>query len=158
MAAPSPTTRVSPAGIKLKDGYRSLITFSLDSNIDLWEKKVTPPGLDGREKINQTTMWNDDFITYAPRSLTDMTDSSMTCAYDPVAYTQIQAIINREGTVTQTFSDGSTLAYYGYLQKFEPQELDEGTQPEAKVTIVCTNFDPVNHVEAAPVLTSVSGT
>jgi hypothetical protein len=158
MAAPTPTTRVSPTGIKLKDGYQTLVTIALDTNIEFWEKAVTPPGMDGMDKIDQTTMHNIRWRTCAPRSLVTLTDAPMTVAYDPQVYTSVLAVLNVETTITERFPDGSTLAYYGFLQKFEPQELTEGAQPEATITIVPTNFDPVNKVEAAPVLTSVAGT
>ncbi len=79
-------------------------------------------------------------------------------AYDPVVYTDILALINAPGGVTVHFPDGSTLDFYGYIKKFEPAALKEGEQPEATVTIVPTNYDPANHVEASPVLTSVTGT
>lgn len=158
MAAPVATVRQTPAGIKLKDGFRSLITFALDPDISFWEKTVTPPGIDGGDSIEQTTMHNVDWRTMAPRSLKTLTDSSTKVAYDPALYTQILSLINAETTVTVRFADGSTLAYYGYLKSFEPDEMSEGTQPEATINIVPTNFDPVNKVEAAPVLTSVAGT
>lgn len=158
MAAPSATARVTPTGIKLKDGYQSLVTFANDSNISLWEKSVTPPSANGGDSIDQTTMHNTTYRTKAPSALLDLGDSSFTAAYDPDAYNQIIAIINEETTITVTFKDGSTLAFYGYLQAFEPAELTEGSQPEATVTIVCTNWDPTNNVEAGPVLTSVPGT
>lgn len=158
MAAPSPTARQTPSGIMLRDGYRSLVTFSLNTTVSLWEKKVTQLGYDGREPIDQTTMWNDVYVTKAPRALIDTTDGSMTCAYDPLAYTEILLMINVEQTITYTVSDGSTIAAYGYLQKFEPQEMEEGTQPEAKVTIVHTNWDRQNRAEAGPAVASVSGT
>lgn len=158
MAAPVPTTRVEPAGIKLKDGYQTLITFALDPNIEFWEKTVQPPGMDGGDAIEQTTMHNDRWRTMAPRSLVTLTESNTKVAYDPQVYVSILAILNVETTVTVRFPDGSTLAYFGFLRSFEPDELVEGTQPEATVNITPTNFDPVEKVEAGPVLTSVTGT
>jgi hypothetical protein len=150
MAAPTPTARGTPSGIKLKDGYQSLITFAASTTISLWEKTVQPPGLDGGDPVVQRTM--------APRALITMTPHTFTAAYDPAVYSSILSLLNVETTVTVTFKDGSTLAFYGFLQKFEPAAMSEGTQPEATVTICPTNFDYVNKVEAAPVLTSVSGT
>lgn len=158
MAAPTPTARGTPSGIKLKDGYQSLVTFAANPTISLWEKAVTPPGLDGGEPVVQTTMHNTQWRTMAPRALITMTPHQFMGAYDPAIYTSILTLINVETTVTVTFKDGSTLAFYGFLQKFEPAQLQEGTQPEAAITIVPTNFDYVNKVEAAPVLTSVAGT
>lgn len=164
MAAPSATPRGTPTGIKLKDGYSTRITLALDTTISFWEKTIQPPGIDGGEKIEQTTMLNDDWRTFAARALTTLTDSTVKVAYDPNLYNSILSQVNVQKVgssaqvITITFPDGSTLAYYGYLQSFAPDELVEGTQPTATVMIVATNYDPVNNVEAAPVLTSVSGT
>lgn len=158
MAAPTPTPRQSPTGIKLKDGFSTKITFATKPAISLWEKTVTPPGIDGGDAIEQTTMHNTTWRTFASRSLKTLTDASFTAAYDPICFTDLLALINLETTITVTFPDGSTYAFYGYLRTFEPQEVSEGEQPEANCTITCTNFDPSAHVEAAPVLASVAGT
>ncbi len=158
MAAPVPSTRQTPVGIKLKDGYSSLVTFATDPDVSLWEKRITPPGIDGGEAIEQTTMHNTAWRTFAPRGLKTLTEFTFTAAYDPDAINQLYALVNVETTVTVRFPDGSTLAFYGYLQKMEPEELTEGEQPELTVTVTPTNFDHVNKVEAAPVLTSVAGT
>lgn len=158
MAAPVATVRQTPAGIKLKDGYQALITFAADPDVSLWEKTVTPPGIDGGDAIEQTTMHNDEWRTMAPRALKTLTESSFMAAYDPACFTQLNNLINVETTVTVTFSDGSTLAFYGYLRSFEPAELTEGEQPEATCNLTPTNFDPVNKVEAGPTVTSVAGT
>lgn len=158
MAAPSATVRSAPAGIKLEDGFSTKITFALDPDISFWEKTVQPPSLDGGDPIDTTTMHNVDWRTKAPRQLITSGDGSSTVAYDPAVYSQILAIVNRPTTITYTLPDGSSYAIYGFLQKFEPSALAEGEMPEATVTIVHTNWDATNRVEAAPVLTSVSGT
>ena len=158
MAAPVASARSAQTGIKLVDGYRSQITIALNPAINFWEKSNKPPGVDGGEPIPQTTMSNNLWRTMAARSLQTLTTSTSKAAYDPVLYTEILAVLNKPTTITQSFGDGSTLAYYGYIQKMEFAELVEGTQPECDVTIVPTNFDPVNHVEAGPTLTSVAGT
>lgn len=156
--APTPTARQTPAGIKLDDGYQTLVTFAAVPTISFWEKTVTPPGLDGGDGIDTTTMWNSDWRTKSPRSLVTMTDFTMTAAYDPNLYNSILSLLNRETTVTVTFPDGSTLAFYGFLKSFEPDSLSEGEQPVCTITVVPTNQDPTTGAEQAPVLTSVSGT
>lgn len=158
MAAPANTVRGTPAGIKLKDGYQSLISFAANSTISFWEKQITPPGLDGGEKVPQTTLNNATFRTFAPRGLYELSDVTVKAAYDPNVYTQIASLINVEGAISVKWKDGSTIDFFGYLQKFMPDALVDGTQPEATITIVCTNWDPAGKVEAGPVLTSVSGT
>jgi len=142
----------------LEDGFSSKISFERDRDVSFWEKSMKPPGADGGDAIEQTTMHNLVYRTMASRALITLTESTGKCAYDPAVYSQIIALINQEGTITQIFSDGSTLAYFGFLKSFEPDELQEGVQPEASFTIVPTNRDPITKAEAGPVLTSVSGT
>jgi hypothetical protein len=142
----------------LKDGYQTLITFAADTTVNLWEKTVKPPGIDGGDAIEQTTMRNTALRQMAARSLKTLTNSESTCAYDPEVYSSILALINVETTVTVLFPNGDTLAFYGYLQKFEPQEHKEGEQPEAQITVIPTNTDPSDYSEAAPVYTAYAGT
>lgn len=158
MAAPTPTARATPGGIKLPDGYQALITFAADTDISFWEKEVTPFGREGGDPIPQSTMHNTRYHTKAPRSLIDTDDGQSTVAYDPAVLTQIDAIINVPTTITVEFGDGSTWAAYGWLRSFKPSGLSEGGQPEATVTFVISNWDPVNKVEAGPTVTSVAGT
>lgn len=157
MPAPAATVRQTPTGIKLDNGHSSKITFEADPDVSLWEKTVTPPGLDGGDAIDTTTMHNTAWRTKAPRTLKEMTDSSFAAAYDPAVLTQINALVNVETEITVTFPDGSTWAYFGFLKAFEPDELSEGEQPTATVTIVATNQDTAG-AEQAPVLASVAGT
>lgn len=158
MAAPTLTARSTPAGIKLDDGYSTKIAFNRDPDVSLWEKTVKPPGIDGGDAIETTTMHNSTWRTMSSRALRTLTESTFTAAYDPKVYDQIVALINAEGSITCHFPDGSTLTFYGYLKTFEVNDHSEGEQPEATCTIVPTNYDPVNRVEAAPVLVDVSGT
>lgn len=157
-AAPSPTARVSPSGIRLDDGFRCVKTFATDPNIEIWEKGNKPPGWDGGDAIETSTMHNTEFRTMASRALKTLTESTVRFAYDPSCYTAFEDLINLETTITDTFPDGSTLAYYGFLKDVEFDELVEGEQPEGTATIVPTNWDPVNRVEAGPALASVAGT
>jgi len=158
MAAPATTTRATPGGIKLDDGYQTLIAFARDTDVSFWEKTVQPPGLDGGDAIDTTTMHNSAYRTFSPRALITLTEAPLVVAYDPNVYNNIIALINREGSITVTFPDGSTLDFYGFLKSFEPQPCAEGEQPEANIVIVPTNYDPANYVEQGPVLTEVSGT
>lgn len=158
MAAPTPTARGTPAGIKLKDGYSSKLTFAANATLSIWEKMPKPAGMDGGDPIDQTTMHNVAWRTAAARSLKTLTPFTCKFAYDPNCYSQLNSLINVETTVTQSFGDGSTVCYFGFLQKVEFDELQEGKQPEGTATICPTNFDPVGKVEAGPVIVSVAGT
>ena len=159
MTAPeAASSRPTPDGIPLGDGYSTKITIADDTDISFWEKAVTPPGLDGGDEIDLTTMHNTSYRTFGSRALATMTEMSCTALYDPDVYDEILAIINVETTITVFFPDGSTLAFYGFLKRFEPGELVEGTPPECTITIQPTNQDPTSRAEESAVMTEASGT
>lgn len=158
MSAPTLSTRQTPEGKFLEDGYQSLITFERKPNVSLWEKTVKPPGADGGDGIDITTMHNQVWRTKTSRALITLTDNNFTAAYDPAVMDDLVELINAEGSITVLFSDGTTETYYGYLKSFEPGDLKEGEFPEASCTIVPTNRDPVAKTEQGPVIVSVEGT
>jgi hypothetical protein len=163
MAAPTntPFSSKAPSGIKLKDGsIRSVIVFNRLPSFSVWEKTVKPLGYDGGPAVDQTTQLNLTWKTKRPQTLIDTTDMTATGAYDPVlnSTAQIQALLNREGSVSQYFPDGSGIDAYAYLQKLEFAPLEFGKQPEVTITVVVTNYDPVNNVEQGPVENDVPNT
>jgi len=158
MAAPVATARGTPTGIALREGFRTKITFASNPTISFWEKQTDPPGLDGGPPIDQTTQFNTLYRTRYPRTLIDVTQITInSAAYDPNVYGAITTLINRPDTITVLFGDGSTIAFFGYLQSFKPSPMDEGAQPTCSLTIVPTNMD-ATFVEQAPVIVSVAGT
>lgn len=157
-AAPTPSVRGTPAGYKLKDGYSTKIAFASNLTVEFWEKTVQPTGMDGLEKIDQTTMHNNQWRTFRPRALVTQTDSTLKVAYNPLVNTSILSLVNKEDTITEIFPDGSTKAYYGFLKSFIPDAHEEGKQPEATIVICATNFDKTNNVEAGPAYSDVAGT
>lgn len=159
MAAPSPTARSTPGGLMLKEGFKTLITFARNPAIALQEVSVKPVGYDGGSKINLTSMHNTTVKTYATRTLVDVMDGSFKCLFDPaVLDTILETQLNYDDTITETFSDGSTRAYFGALTKFEVDEMTiDGDAPMATATIVALNLDS-DGAEQLPVVTSVAGT
>lgn len=159
MAAPSVTAVNTPSGIRVEDGFSTTITFARLPTVSFWEKQVKPPGVDGGDKIDTTTMRNSKVRTASNRHLYTLMDPTATVMYDPSVHANmISALINAPGSVTVRFPDGTSCSFYGYLQKFEPSDNKEGEAPEATITVAVTNWDPSNHVEAEPVYTSVTGT
>lgn len=156
MAAPTATTRLSPTGVRMDTGFRTKIACTDDANIEFWEKIVQPPGYDGGDLIPTSTMHNVEFRTFFPKSLITLTESVITAAYDPIVYTSIRAILHHNLSWTVTFPDGTTLAFWAAMTKAIPQPMGvEEEQPEIEITIVPTNYDALNCVEAGPVLVSV---
>lgn len=143
------TTRLAPVGIRLEDGYRTLVTFKVDPNISLWEIGVKPLGLDAGDPIDTTTMWNNRYRTKATRALLDTTDAEVEYAYDPAVYAQLIAIIGVETEITIKYPDGDADVFYGFLKSFERNMLKEGEFPTGNATIVSTNTDAAG-VEVGP--------
>lgn len=158
MGTPAVTSRVTPAGTKLHDGYSTKVAFAADPDVSFWEKNAQPPGLDGGDAINQTTMHNTTVETMAAAALIKVTESKLTVAYDPKVYDQIFALINTNGAITVRFPNGDKLSFFGYLRTFEPQSLERGSQPEAQITIQPTNVDPADGSEALPDFVLSTGT
>jgi hypothetical protein len=150
MAAPSKTSRVTPSGSPMKDGYRSLVTLSNIPALTLWEKTVTFAGRDGGDPIPYSNMHNVTWHTQRPRSLKKGTDLSMRCAYSGMTFADLDAQVNLEQTISQFFPSGNWCAFYGFLRSAILQENQEGSQPEVQVVIAVTNWDPSNNVEAGP--------
>lgn len=150
-------TARTPAGTKMDDGFYTMIciqdsgTDDDDLNIAFWEKTVTPPGIDGEDAIDTSTMLNDAWRTFAARSLQTLTEASATVAWDPVLYDSILALLNEHSTINIIFPNGDVLAFFGYLRVFTPGEHSEGSQPEASITIQPVNQDSSGN-EEAPVL------
>lgn len=158
MTAPSEVTRQTPNGLMLRNGYQAFWAPENDPDIALWEKTVTPPGDDGGDAINTSTMWNSTYHTKSSRALVDLTDGGMTVAYDPAERTAIRALINVEQAWTATYPNGDTETVYGFLKSFTPAALSEGTFPEATCVLVITNQDPTALTEEAPVISGTTGT
>lgn len=154
---PVPTSRGTPTGLMLRDGYQSLITFALNPTVQFWEKTVTPPGWEGGDPIDQTTMHNLLVRTKAARYLPEVTDTTIVVAYDPCVWDNIYTLVNEPTTITVEFPDNSQLAFWGYLKSFIPSELADGTQPEATITIVATNINILTCDEELPVMTCGTG-
>lgn len=157
MAAPAATVRGTPEGIKLGDGFSTKLTLERNPTIALWERTVTPPGIEGGDAVDNTTMHNVTWRTMSPRKLKTLTEVSSSAAYDPIIYEDVVDQVNINQVITCTFPDGSTLAFWGFVKSFIPGENQEGTMPEGTLTIVPTNRDD-DGVEQAPVLVEVAGT
>lgn len=152
MATPERT----PSGLMLEDGYQCIIKMANAPTIALWEKSVTPPGFDGGGKIDITTMHNATLKTYAAQSLREMTDGSMTVAYDPAVLSDIISQINVNQLFTLYWPNDDTWTFYANLQSFTPNELTIGEQPTAQCIIAPLNVDPSDGSESDPSWTAAA--
>lgn len=157
MSAPSATARQTPTGIILEDGFKTLLTFSRRPNLKVWEIDVKPVGHNGGDKIKLSNMHNNTLHTYGTRRLIELTDGQSKCHYDPAVLPFLLADLNKNQVITETYSDGSTYAYWGALNKAERDTHQEGEAPTMTLSFYATNRDDAG-VEQDPVLVEVVGT
>jgi len=156
MAAPTPTARVAPTGPKFTDGYKTLITLAADSNIEFWEKEVTPPGVEGGDPIMTGDMFNTAWETKVLQALKTTTPVTLVANLKGVTLTSCVAICNVATTITVRFPDTSTLCFYGGLRSAKPNAFVKGQQPTITIVIEPTNTDPSDGSEAGPVFTAAA--
>jgi len=135
---------------RIDDGFATLISFDADSDVQMWEKEVTPPGVSGGGENDTSTMRNTAWRTRAPKGLITLSESSFSAAYDPAVFDEIVAMVNVNQEITITFPDNSTLVFWGWIDEFTPGANVEGEQPTADVTIIPSNQDAAG-AEIAPV-------
>lgn len=163
MVAPTPTVRQTPAGIWIPKGFRTKITMSLDPDASMWETEVTPMGVSAGEMIPQDSMWNERWRIKRAQALVDGTDTTVRFLYDPIFRSQIQGLVGVEKSgssaqvITETDYDGSTRCYYGVLRDVQFDALVPDQPGTGTAILSSTQWDPVNNVEAAPVISTVAG-
>jgi hypothetical protein len=148
------TTRVAPTGTFQDDGFSTKIAFAADDNVTFWERTVKPPGWDGGDAIDTTTMFNSTYRTMAPRSLISGTAVTGTAAYDPKVLSEIIALLNVNGWITIHHPNTDTWDFVGFLRLFDPNENTEGEFPLASFEVIVSNT--LAGVETAPVFTENS--
>lgn len=137
---------------RLDDGFSTTIAFSAGSSgvtLQLWEKEVTPPGIAGGGPNETTTMRNTAWRTMSPKQLMTLLASSLVAAYDPAVYDEMVAMINVNQAITLTFSDNSTLVFWGWIDGFTPNNIVEGEQPTVNLNIEPSNQNAAG-TEIAP--------
>jgi hypothetical protein len=97
MAAPTPTVRQNPGtgAYLMPEGFRALVTLSAVPSIDLFERDVKPPAIDGGDGINITTQWNVSWETMHPRKLKKLEPVTVAVGYDPDALADVIAQCKR---------------------------------------------------------------
>lgn len=141
---------------RIDDGHSTTITFAQSPTVRFYEKEVTPPGMQGGGENDTTTMRNTTWRTKAPKKLVTLSSASLTVAYDPVVYDDVVAMVNVNQLITITFPDGSSVAFWGWLDEFTPGAITEGSQPTASITIIPSNQN-ASGVETAPDYVAASG-
>ena len=134
----------------LRDGHSTILTFANIPNVNFLEKEITPPGVDGGGENDVTTMRNEVWRTRQPKKLKTLTPLTLTVAYDPAIYDDVEAQLQVVQLVTITFPDGSEVDFFGWIDSFLPGTNVEGEQPTAEMTVIPSNENELQE-EVSPV-------
>lgn len=141
--------------LRLDDGFATLILVANLPSVKFYEKEVTPPGYSGGGAIDTTTMRNTAYRTAAPKQLKSLSPVTAVVAYATDCLDDVWAQIGTNQLITITYPDGSTIAFYGWIDEFTPSNHTEGEQPTATLTIIPSMRDAAG-AETAPVYTAPS--
>jgi hypothetical protein len=130
-----------PDDVRIDDGHSTYITFANLPDIHLYEKEVTPPGVNGGGAIDTTTMRNEAWRTMSPKQLKTMSQIKATVAYATDVYPDVIAQINVNQEITIHFPNGASIDIWGWLDEFTPGNNAEGAQPTASITVIPSNHD-----------------
>jgi len=155
MAAPSVQTRGTPAGSRLKRGWRSKFTFGLATTLPIWEFEIQLFEVDGGPPIPLSTFFNSVFHTKAPQALLDFTQLKVKGLYDPDIWKDAngyKTILNIEQACTLLWPTTGTLSFFGFPTKmrFTTLMVQQTEAPAVEFDVEVSNWDPVNRVEAGP--------
>ena len=117
MAAPTPTSRVTPsAAILNDDGFSTKITLSSVPSLSIWEKELTALGVEGGEPIDISNMFATLWHTSAPKTLKKLKPCKVKAFFDINAWPTLVVQVNKKQTITLLFPNGATLFFYGFVQ------------------------------------------
>ncbi len=136
---------------RIDDGHSTRIGFANYPSVKIYEKEVTPVGVQGGGAVDVTNMRNSVWRTFASKKLKSLSEASGVYAYDPAAYSDMITMVNENQLITITFPDSATVSFWGWVDEFTPQRHVEGTQPLAEVKILASNLNAAKE-ETAPVL------
>lgn len=94
-------------------GFGTTLTMTVTSpavTLTFEEVSVTYPGIQGNEKIEQTSNQNTAFKSYEPGDLKEITDVQATVYYSTDDWDDIVSIINVKGTLAIAFKNGDSIS------------------------------------------------
>ncbi len=158
MAAPGVTSRTTPTGYKLPEGFRAFVAYSLRNAVDVWEVEVSPAGMEAAEidtSTQHSTKWRTKWIS----ALVNSTDVPFTAGYNPDAMDDLMFLCGAQsGSFTVQMPQNTKYSYWGGMKTLGFQPLKAGQFPLVNITNCVTNWDTANRVEAGPAVTQAAGT
>lgn len=131
------------------DGYNTTFTMAADASLKFVPKSITPPGTSvGTIQVTplNATAWR----TTVPTTLKTLGDMSVEAFFDVDVYADLISYTGTNTLFTITWSDASTLAFYGFIGNASFTAHTEGEAPMINLTITPTNRHSLLGAETAP--------
>jgi len=124
------------------DGYNIRISL-VNQGITVYEKNVTPDGVEGGDPINITTNDNGDFQSFAPRSRKQRTPSQSEVTYNETDLDALDAAVDQSDDILIVWPDDTTRLQSGWLRSNIANQTSEGEQPTTNLTFEYQGEAPV---------------
>lgn len=142
--------------VDVNDGLGTSLELE-QSDIVINEVRITPPAMEGGDKIDLTHLGNTAYMTGQPRQLKSMENFSFEGVYDPSKL--VSSPVNVNQRVLIVYPDGSRHRIWGFLKRLEPGEIVEGARVAVTGTIEVTNTNNATvRAEAPPIYYAASVT
>lgn len=128
----------------------TVVTITPDGGTDFVMEyiTITPPGWDGGDAIDTTTLSNITYKTKMAAKLIDIGNMSFTAELDP---TKIHAApINSPATIEVDIPEVGVWTFRGHLKSITPNELTVGERATCSGEIIITNTLADGATESAP--------
>lgn len=143
---------------RIDNGFSTTLEFDENPTLEFYEVEVQPPGWDGGDPINTSTMRNTTLETFTPAALMTMTEITVSVAYTSDIFhltTGVKAMVNINQEVILTLPDGATVTFWGYVRSFIPPTHVKNVRPMAGLRVVPTNTND-SKVETLPVFAAAA--
>jgi hypothetical protein len=143
---------------RIDNGFSTTLSFSLNPTLEFYEVEVQPPGWEGGDPINTTTMRNTLLETFTPASLQTLTEITISAAYTSDIFhltTGVKEMINKNQEITVTLPDGATFKFWGFIRGWNPPTHTKNVRPMASFRIAPSNTN-ASKVETLPVFVAAA--
>ncbi len=125
----------------MMNGHPTLITFPLAGGLHLFEHTLDPIGWSGGGPIDVTSMRNVDYRTQSPKDLFTVLASGVKTFYLPSMLDAYIDIMLENQLIVITWPTGDTVSFWGWIEEFKPETMEEGKAPMADVKIEVSNLN-----------------
>jgi hypothetical protein len=149
--------------MRITDGFPTTFNLlvgdsgeTIEESLFWWEKTVAPMGIQGGGANDITSMRNTRWRTRHPKKLLTLSEASITAAYDPQILEELVDLAQENRRWMTLFPDGSAWIFWGWFDELSPNDHEEGSEPDADVTIIPSNVDDDLEEVAPQYLSSVT--